>query len=126
MTLLSEAALVLPKSLPLASHQLLEPWRPFRVATAAPKRQFAPFPLQRRLRHQGPYALPQLQRREREQRHHQPGDPKARYDFRFRPAQRLEMMVDRSHLENSLLAQLVAPHLQDDRKRFDYVDAADE
>src|ERR1035441_1392633 len=68
----------------------------------------------------------QLQSGQREQRHHQPGDPEARDDLRFRPPQRLEMMVQRGHLENPFAAQLVAAHLEDDGKRLQHVNAADE
>src|SRR5438477_251343 len=53
-----------------------------------------------------PNLLPQLQRRQREQRHHQPRDPEPGDDLRFRPPQRLEMVVQRRHLENALAPQL--------------------
>src|ERR1700678_2982399 len=70
--------------------------------------------------------LSQLQSRQREQSHHQSRDPKAGNDLRFFPAQLFEMMMDRRHLEDPLLAQLVTAHLQNYRQRFDHVDTTDE
>src|SRR5579883_1067684 len=72
-------------------------------------------------------ALPQLQRGQREEREHQARDPETRDNFRFRPAQRLEVVVQRGHFEDALAAaELVAADLQDDGERLQNEDAADE
>src|ERR1017187_5021513 len=69
----------------------------------------------------------EFQGSEREQGQHQAGDPEARDDFRFGPAQRFEVMVDGRHFENAFaVAQLIAAHLKDDGNGFQNEDAADE
>src|SRR5689334_22784573 len=70
-------------------------------------------------------ASPQFQRGQGEEGHDKSGDPEAGDNFRFLPAQRLEVMMDRRHLEDSFTPQLIAPHLQDHRERFDDIHAAD-
>src|SRR5216683_4881554 len=62
--------------------------------------------------------LPQLQRRQRKQRENQRRDPEPYDHFRFAPAQQFEMVVDRSHKEDPLAAQLERAHLQNHRERF--------
>ena len=66
----------------------------------------------------------QLQGRERKERKDKRRDPKAGDDLGLRPAQQLKMMVQRRHLEDPFLAQLVGAHLQHHGKRFNYKDAA--
>src|ERR1035441_1200019 len=69
----------------------------------------------------------EFQRSECEQGQYQAGDPEARDDFRFGPAQRLEVMVDGRHFENAFaVAQLVAAHLKDDGNSFQNENSADE
>src|SRR3954468_5345582 len=55
--------------------------------------------------------LAQLQRRQCKQREDQRSDPEPHDDLRLRPAQQLEMMVQRRHLENALLPRLIRGHL---------------
>src|SRR5229473_5093771 len=62
--------------------------------------------------------LPQLQRRQRKQSENQRRDPEPYDHFRFAPAQQFEMVVDRSHKEDPLAAQLERAHLQNHRERF--------
>src|SRR4030088_2622490 len=64
-------------------------------------------------------SLAQFQCRQRKQRKSQRCDPEAHNHLRLRPAQQFEMMVDRRHLENAFLAQLVRTNLQDHRQRLD-------
>src|SRR5882762_3850069 len=72
------------------------------------------------------FLLSQFQRGQRKQRKYQRRNPEAHNDFRLRPAQQFEMMVNRRHLENAFLAQLVGTNLQDHRKRLDNENTADE
>src|SRR5450631_2402720 len=55
--------------------------------------------------------LSQFQGGQREQREDQRCDPEAHNHFRLRPAQQFEVMVNRRHLENAFLAQLVGTNL---------------
>src|SRR5438270_9158977 len=71
-------------------------------------------------------ALAQLQCGESKECKYQRRHPEAHDDLRFRPPQQLEMMVQRRHLEDALLAKLVGADLDDDRQRLDHEDAADE
>src|SRR5437588_11021601 len=69
--------------------------------------------------------LPQLQSRQRKQRHDKTSDPEAHDYLRFRPAQCLEVVMNRRHFENTFsVPKLIAPHLQNHRQSFDYVNAA--
>src|SRR6201991_3400920 len=63
---------------------------------------------------------PQLQGRETDQRQHHRDDPEADDDLRLGPAELLEMMVDRRHLEDTLSRQLERRHLHDHRNRFQH------
>src|SRR3954463_15966102 len=72
------------------------------------------------------WTLAQLQRGQSKECKHQRGDPEAHDDLRFRPTEQLEVVVQRRHLEDTFLAQLVAADLQDDRERLDHEDASDE
>src|ERR1700678_1124902 len=71
-------------------------------------------------------ALAEFERGECKQCKHQGRNPEADDDFGFAPAEELEVMVQRSHLEDTLLAQLVAAHLQNNGKGLEHEDAADE
>src|SRR5262249_32945474 len=71
-------------------------------------------------------ALPQFQRRQREQRKHQRDDPKSHDHLRLAPACQLKVVMDRRHPENALAAQLERADLQNHGKRLDNEDAADE
>ena len=62
--------------------------------------------------------LPQLQGREPSQRQHDRDDPEANDDLRLGPAELLEVMVDRRHLEDALSGQLERHHLDDDGDRL--------
>src|SRR5574340_518769 len=70
--------------------------------------------------------LPQFEGGEREQRQHQPRDPETHDDLGFLPAERLEVVMQRRHLEDPLAAQLEAAHLQHHRERIHHENAADE
>src|SRR5208337_1810341 len=71
-------------------------------------------------------SLSQFQRCQRKQRKNQRCNPEAHNHFRLRPAQQLEMMVNRRHLENTFLTQLVGTNLQDHRKCLDNENTSDE
>src|SRR5208283_5345933 len=62
------------------------------------------------------HSLSQFQRGQRKQRKYQRCNPEAHNHFRFRPAQQFEVMVNRRHLENAFLAQLVGTNLQNHRE----------
>ena len=47
-------------------------------------------------------------------------------DLRLRPAELLEMVVDRRHAEDALAGHLERDDLHDDRQRFDNEQAADD
>src|SRR5271167_5120481 len=64
--------------------------------------------------------LPQLQGREPSQRQHDRDDPEANDDLRLGPAELLEMMMDRRHLEDALAGELERHHLHDDRHRLEH------
>src|ERR1700691_1754962 len=70
--------------------------------------------------------LPQFQGRQRKQRKHQRRNPEAHNHLRLRPAQQFEVMVNRRHLENAFLAQLVRTDLQYHRQRLDNENPSDE
>src|SRR5208282_6137771 len=69
--------------------------------------------------------LPQLQGREPRQREHDRDNPEANDDLRLGPAELLEMMVDRRHLEDALAGELERHHLHDHRHRLEHEQAAD-
>src|ERR1700720_1404077 len=56
-------------------------------------------------------SLPQLQRGEAGQRQHHRDDPEPDHDLRLGPAQLLEMMMDRRHLEDALARELEGRNL---------------
>src|SRR4051812_18166791 len=70
-------------------------------------------------------ALAQLQCGESKECKYQRRHPEAHDHFGFRPSEQLEVVVQRRHLEDALLAELVRADLQDNRERFDDEDAAD-
>src|SRR5581483_2875731 len=70
--------------------------------------------------------LAQFERGECKQCKHQGPDPEAGDDLGLAPAQLLEVVVQRRHLEDTLLAQLIAAHLQHHGDGFQDEDAADE
>src|SRR6516225_600740 len=70
--------------------------------------------------------LPQLQRRQGKQGKYQRRDPEAHDHLRLRPAQQLEVVMNRGHLEDAFLAHLVRRHLQYYRESFNHEHAADE
>src|SRR5579863_5816027 len=69
--------------------------------------------------------LPQLQRRKACERQHHRDDPETNDDLRLGPAELLEMMVDRRHLEDALAGELERHHLDDHRHRLEHEQAAD-
>src|SRR3954463_2154911 len=71
------------------------------------------------------WELSQFQRRQREQSKHQRCDPETHDDLRFRPSHQLKVMMNRRHFEDTFLAKLVRPDLQNHRQRLDYENAAD-
>src|SRR3954463_2503515 len=91
--------------------------RPARASLITPSTAFS---------HGSLWTLAQLQRGESKECKHQRRDPEAHDDLGFRPSQELEVVVQRGHLEDAFLAQLVAADLQDHRERLDHEDAADE
>ena len=70
--------------------------------------------------------LAQFEGGEGKQRKHQGHDPEADDDFGLAPAELLEVVVQRGHLEDAFLAELVAAYLEHDGERFEDEDAADE
>src|SRR5271170_2887261 len=70
--------------------------------------------------------LPQFQGRQPRQREHDRDDPETNNDLRLGPAELLEMMMDRRHLEHAFTGELVRHHLHDDRHRFEHEQAADD
>src|SRR5208282_4357980 len=70
--------------------------------------------------------LPQLQGREPGQREHDRDNPETNNDLRLGPAELLEMVVDRRHLEDALSGQLERHHLDDDGDRLEHEQAADD
>src|SRR4051812_4814200 len=68
---------------------------------------------------------PQLQRGQAGQRQHHRDDPEADHDLRLGPAELLEMMMDRRHLEDALTGQLEGRDLHDHRDGFEHEQAAD-
>src|SRR5215831_20028738 len=72
-------------------------------------------------------SLPQLQRREAEEREDDRENQKSRDDLGLRPADELEMVMERRHLEHALAApKSVRSHLNDHGRRFHHEDAADD
>src|SRR5882724_12149928 len=67
----------------------------------------------------------QFQRRKPGQRQHDRDDPEPDHDLRFGPAELLEMMMDRRHLENALSGQLEGGDLHDHRHRLQHEQSAD-
>src|ERR1700676_3908371 len=70
--------------------------------------------------------LSQLQGRQPGEREHDRNDPDANDDLRLGPAELLEMMVDRRHLEHALAGELKRHHLHDDGHRFEHEQPADD
>src|SRR4029077_5855148 len=68
---------------------------------------------------------PQLQRGEAGERQHHRDDPEPDHDLRLGPAQLLEMMMDRRHLEDALARELEGRDLHDYRNRFQHEQSAD-
>src|ERR1700753_2204664 len=68
---------------------------------------------------------PQLQRRETGERQHDRDDPEADHDLRLGPAELLEMMMQRRHLEHPLAGALERRDLHDHRDRLEHEKAAD-
>src|ERR1700726_2270391 len=68
---------------------------------------------------------PQLERGEAGQRQHHRDDPEPDHDLRLGPAQLLEMMMDRRHLEDALARELEGRNLHDHRNRFQHEQSAD-
>src|SRR6516225_4408025 len=62
----------------------------------------------------------QLQCCESKECKHQRSDPEAHDDLALAPAQQFKVVVDGSHLEDALLAQLVRSNLEDDRERLNH------
>src|SRR5581483_7140362 len=56
-----------------------------------------------------------LEARQAEERQHHRDDPEADHDLRLGPAERLEVVVDRRHLEDAPAGQLEGDDLDDDR-----------
>src|SRR5436309_7834159 len=71
-------------------------------------------------------SLTQLQGRKSEESKDQRENPEPDNDPGLRPPGQLKVMMDRRHLKDALLAQLVRNHLQDHRERFQHKDPADE
>src|SRR5262249_57724616 len=61
---------------------------------------------------------PQLQRREAGKRKHHRDDPETDHDLRLGPAELLEMMMDRRHLEYAFSGELEGSHLHDHRNHL--------
>ena len=70
--------------------------------------------------------LTQFQCCECKQCKHEGADPETDDNFGFVPAQLLEMVVQRGHLEDTLFPQLVAADLEDDGDRFNDENSSDE
>ena len=70
--------------------------------------------------------LAEFQGGEGEQRENEGKDPETDYDLGLAPAELLEVMMERRHLEDAFFAELVAADLEDDGDRFKDEDAADE
>src|SRR5215469_2485099 len=71
-------------------------------------------------------SLSQLQCGQREQGENQGSDPETHYHLRLGPAQQFEVVMNRRHFKDALLAELVRTDLQDHGQRFDYEYSADE
>src|ERR1700733_11729104 len=69
---------------------------------------------------------PQLQCREADEREDEGDDPESHHDLRLRPTELFEMMVDRSHLEDTLAGQLERYDLDDHGERLDHEETADD
>src|SRR5215471_6852615 len=69
---------------------------------------------------------PQLQRRQAGQRQHDRDDPEADDDLRLGPAELLEMVMQRRHLEHALAGEPEREHLHDHRHRLEHEQAADD
>src|SRR5687767_7792771 len=68
---------------------------------------------------------PQLQRRDGEESEDEGHDQEADDDLGLRPADQLEVVVQRGHAEDAFLAQLERGHLQDHRQRLQHEHPAD-
>src|SRR5690242_20578506 len=68
----------------------------------------------------------QFQRGETGERQHHRDDPEADHDLRLGPAELLEMMVDRRHLEEALARELEGGDLHDHGHRLQHEQAADD
>src|SRR6056297_3637254 len=73
-----------------------------------------------------PISSSQLERRQPDHRKHDGDDPEADHDLRLGPAQLLEMVMDRRHLEHALARQLVGGDLDDHRGSLEHEQAADD
>src|SRR5690349_3024636 len=69
---------------------------------------------------------PQLERRQSGQRQHDRDDPEADHDLRLGPAELLEMVMQRRHLEHPLAGETERHHLHDHRHRLEHEQAADD
>src|SRR5690606_100426 len=69
---------------------------------------------------------PQLQGREPDQGKDNADDPEADHDLRLGPAEMLEVMVDRRHLEDALAGEFERGDLNDHRDGLEYEQAADD
>src|SRR5438270_13946468 len=72
------------------------------------------------------WELTQFQCGQREQGKHQRCDPETHDDLRFRPSHQLKVMMNRRHFEDTFLAKLVRPDLQNHRERLNDKNATDE
>ena len=70
--------------------------------------------------------LAELQRGEGEEGEDEGEDPEAGDDFGFAPAKLFEVVVERGHLEDALLAEFVAADLEHDGNGFEDEDSSDE
>src|SRR6185437_4160308 len=70
--------------------------------------------------------LPELQGGQAQQGQHDRDDPEADHDGRFRPAELLEMVVDRGHQEYPAAGPLEPGHLDDHRQGLRHEEAADD
>src|SRR5262249_11306993 len=69
---------------------------------------------------------PQLQGRQAGESQHDRDDPEADHDLRLGPAELLEMVMQRRHLEHALAGEPERQHLHDHRHRLEHKQAADD
>src|ERR1700760_2404170 len=70
--------------------------------------------------------LSELQRGKADEREDHRNDPEANDDGGFLPAELLEVMVDRRHLEDALAGKLERRHLDDHRDGFEHEEATND